>query len=192
MGMSMRRKNVKPLISQDAISRRVGELGQQIADDYAGKDLLVLGMLNGAFAFMADLVRALDLDFQIHFMKASSYGQGQESSGAVNVALPPDSPMGGKDILIVEDIVDTGQTLAKVIGILQGQSPASIRICTLLDKPSRRKANISIDYIGFTIEDVFVVGYGMDVNAMYRNLPYIGVYGVCGICAQGGERPSQD
>jgi len=173
----MRRKNIKPMISQDAVTKRVGELGCQIADDYAEKPLVLLGMLNGAYIFMADLARALDLDFQIHFMKASSYGQSQESSGAVNISLAPSCPMNGKDILIVEDIVDTGYTLAKVVGFLQGQSPASVRICSLLDKPSRRKADISIDYIGFTIEDVFVVGYGMDVNEMYRNLPYIGVYG---------------
>jgi len=173
----MRRRNVKQMISQDAISKRVGELGRQIADDYAGKDLILLGMLNGAYTFMADLARALDLDFQVHFMKASSYGQGQESSGDVNISLAPECPMNGKDILIVEDIVDTGQTLAKVVGFLQGQSPSSIRICSLLDKPSRRKVDISVDYIGFTIEDVFAVGYGMDVNEMFRNLPYIGAYG---------------
>jgi hypoxanthine phosphoribosyltransferase len=177
MGMSMRRKNVRPMLSKDAISARVRELGRQIADDYAGKNLVVLGMLNGAFVFLADLARALDMDFQVHFMKASSYGQGQESSGEVNISLAPPCLMEGKDILIVEDIVDTGRTLAKVIGLLQGQSPASVRVCTLLDKPSRRVADVCVDYVGFTIEDAFVVGYGMDVDEKYRNLPYIGVYG---------------
>ncbi|MDR2561314.1 MAG: hypoxanthine phosphoribosyltransferase [Holophagales bacterium] len=180
----MRRSNVTPMISQDAISKRVGEMGRQIANDYAEKNLVLLGMLNGAYTFMADLARAVDLDFQIHFMKASSYGQGQESSGAVNISLASDCPMGGKDILIVEDIVDTGQTLSKVVGFLQGQSPASIRICSFLDKPSRRKVDITIDYIGFTIEDYFAVGYGMDVNEKYRNLPFIGAYG------QEGAEPS--
>jgi hypoxanthine phosphoribosyltransferase len=175
--MPMRRRNVEQMISQDAISRRVGELGRQIADDYAEKDLILLGMLNGAYTFMADLARALDLDSQVHFMKASSYGQGQESSGTVNISLAPECLMNGKDILIVEDIVDTGQTLAKVVDFLKGQSPASIRICSLLDKPSRRKVHLCVDYIGFTIEDFFAVGYGMDVNEKYRNLPYIGAYG---------------
>jgi len=172
----MHRTNVKPMISQEAISKRVGELGRQIAVDYAEKKLVLLGMLNGAYTFMADLARAVDLDFQIHFIRAASYGQGQESSGAVNISMAPECSMGGKDILIVEDIVDTGQTLTKVVGLLQGHSPASVRICTFLDKPSRRKVDLFVDYIGFTIEDFFAVGYGMDVNEKYRNLPYIGAY----------------
>jgi hypoxanthine phosphoribosyltransferase len=170
------RKNIQILISEGDIARRVNELGSRIGADYAGKDLIIVGLLKGVFPFIADITRSIDLDFQVSFMTVSSYGAGQVSSGEIKIVQDVDCPIEGKHVLIVEDIVDTGQTLTKVIGHLQGRLPASVRICTMLDKPSRRVVDLSADYVGFVVEDLFVVGYGMDVDGLYRNLPYIGVY----------------
>jgi hypoxanthine phosphoribosyltransferase len=170
------RKNVQPLIPESEIAKRANELGGRIAADYAGKDLVLVGLLKGAFPFIADLARAIDLDFLVSFMIVSSYGGGQVSSGEVKIVQDIDCPIEGKHVLIVEDIVDTGQTLARVIAHLQPRSPASVRICAMLDKPSRRVVDLAADYVGFAIEDLFVVGYGMDLDGLYRNLPYIGVY----------------
>jgi hypoxanthine phosphoribosyltransferase len=174
--MANYRKNVQPLIPQGEIARRVAELGFSIAADYAGKELVLVGLLKGAFPFIADLARSIDLDFQVSFMTVSSYGAGQVSSGEIKIVQDIDCPIEGKHVLIVEDIVDTGQTLARVIGHLQARSPASVRVCTMLDKPSRRVVDLAADYVGFAVEDLFVVGYGMDLGGLYRNLPYIGVY----------------
>jgi hypoxanthine phosphoribosyltransferase len=170
------RKNIQTLIPEGDIARRVNELGSRIGADYAGKDLIIVGLLKGAFPFIADIARAIDLDFQVSFMTVSSYGAGQVSSGEIKIVQDVDCPIEGKHVLIVEDIVDTGQTLTKVIGHLRGRLPVSVRICTMLDKPSRRVVDLSADYVGFVVEDLFVVGYGMDVGGLYRNLPYIGVY----------------
>ena len=171
------RKNVQVLHTAEEISRRVLELGLQIRADYSGKELVAVGLLKGAYSFFADLTRAIDLDFPVSFMTVSSYGPGLESSGEVKIVQDVDTDIRGKEVLIVEDIVDTGQTIAGVIRHLKGYLPASVRICTLLDKPCRRIVDVPVDYVGFTIDDQFVVGYGMDANGLFRNLSYVGVYG---------------
>ncbi len=170
------RKRVTPLLSEAQIQTRVQELGVQLTKDYAGKDLVVVGLLNGVFPFMADLVRAIDLDFDVSFMQVGSYGGGLESTGEVHILKDTDRSIRGRHALVVEDIVDTGLTLFKVSNLLKDREPLSLRICTLLDKPSRRKVQVPVDYIGFTIEDHFVVGYGLDLDGKLRNLPYVGVY----------------
>jgi hypoxanthine phosphoribosyltransferase len=174
--MTMIRQNIQPMISEEEIRLRVKELGRMIESDYSGKELVIVGLLKGAYLFFADLTRVIDLDFQVTFMKASSYGTELESSGKVKISQDIDRPINGKNVLIVEDIIDTGQTLKNVLERLKAQSPLSIRICALLDKPSRRVADVSVDYVGFSIKDLFVVGYGLDAKEMYRNLPYIGIY----------------
>ena len=174
--MVKNRQNVKVLLSEKVISNRVKELARQIEADCGNVELIVIGLLKGACYFFADLTRKLDLNVQIEFIKASSYGSGQVSSGAVAITQDMSCSISGKNVLIVEDIVDTGQTLKAVLNHLWSFSPASIRTCTLVDKPSRRKVSVDVDYIGFTIEDNFVVGYGMDLDGMYRDLPYIGIY----------------
>jgi hypoxanthine phosphoribosyltransferase len=174
-GDSMRNR-VTPLLSESQIQARVKELGAQLTRDYAGKDLVVVGLLNGVFPFMADLVRAMDLDFDVSFMQVASYGGGLESTGEVHILKDTDRSIRGRHALVVEDIVDTGLTLFKVSNLLKDREPLSLRICTLLDKPSRRKVEAKVDYVGFTIEDHFVVGYGLDLDGKLRNLPYVGVY----------------
>jgi hypoxanthine phosphoribosyltransferase len=163
------------LLSQDQIRDRILELGKQLTADYEGKDLLVVGLLNGVFIFMADLVRAMDLDFEVAFMQVLSYGHSTVTTGEVCIKRDLDHSIHGRHVLIVEDIVDTGLTLEKVIHLLQDRNPASLRVATLLDKPSRRRVDVPVDYVGFSIEDVFVVGYGLDCESLYRNLPYVGV-----------------
>lgn len=170
------RDRVTPLLSQAQIQRRVSELGAELARVYAGQDLVVVGLLNGVFPFFADLVRAMDLELDVSFMQVASYGGGMESTGEVHILKDLDRSIQGRHALVVEDIVDTGLTLFKVRNLLKDREPASLRICTLLDKPSRRKVEVPVDYIGFTIEDHFVVGYGLDLDGKLRNLPYVGVY----------------
>ncbi|MCL2368185.1 MAG: hypoxanthine phosphoribosyltransferase [Oscillospiraceae bacterium] len=160
---------------QETIAKRVGELGQMIAADYEGRDPVLIGVLKGSFVFMADLVRATDIKCQIEFLGVSSYGSETVSSGVVRITRDLDCDIAGRDVIVVEDILDSGLTLSYLIGYLQGRKPASIAICTLLDKPERRRAEVDAKYIGFTIPDAFVVGYGLDYIERYRNLPYIGV-----------------
>jgi hypoxanthine phosphoribosyltransferase len=167
---------ITPLLTEAQLRTRVQELGAQLTKDYAGKELVAIGLLNGVFPFFADLVRAMDLDLDITFMQVSSYGGGTESTGEVHILKDVDRSIQGRHALIVEDIVDTGLTLHKVRHLLEDREPLSLKICTLLDKPSRRKVEVPVDYIGFTIEDLFVVGYGLDFNGKLRNLPYVGVY----------------
>ena len=150
-------------------------LGEQITKDYEGKDLLIVGILNGAIVFVTDLMRQIDRQINIDFMSVSSYGSGTTSSGVVHVAKDLNSDIAGRNVLIVEDILDTGKTLHQLIGMLKQRNPASLKICVLLDKPARRKADVYADYSCFEIPDAFVVGYGLDYNERYRNLPYIGV-----------------
>jgi hypoxanthine phosphoribosyltransferase len=168
--------NIKPLIPAPSIAARVAELGAQITRDYAGKDLVLVTVLKGAFVFGADLARAIDLPLRVEFLSASSYGDGVASSGDVRVTLEPEGPLAGCDVLLVEDIVDTGATAARLLDLLRAHEPASLKLCTLLDKPSRREAPVTIDYTGLAIEDVFVVGYGLDHAGLHRNLPYVGVF----------------
>ena len=165
------------LFTQDQVAARVQELAAQITRDYAGKTPLVVGVLRGSFIFMADLVRHLDLPLTLDFMAASSYGAGTTSSGLVNIRLDLHDDIAGRDVLLVEDILDTGNTLSKLVAELKGRHPASLKLCVLLDKPERRRPGITLkpDYVGFTIPNAFVVGYGLDYNEHYRNLPYVGV-----------------
>lgn len=164
-----------PLIPSDAIAARVLELGARITRDYAGKDLVLVTVLKGAFVFGADLARAIDLPLRVEFLAASSYGDGVAPAGDVRVTLEPEGPLEGRDVLLVEDIVDTGRTAARLLELLRGCEPASLRLCALLDKPSRREVAVNVDYGGFSVDDVFVVGYGLDHAGLWRNLPYVGV-----------------
>ena len=165
------------LISEDAIQARVRQLGREISKDYEGKPLLLVGILKGAAIFLADLVRAIDVPVDYDFVAISSYGSGTQSSGVVELKKDVDAEVAGRHVLIVEDIVDTGWTLrlSYLSERLLARKAAGVRICALLDKPSRRQVDVKIDYRGFVIEDRFVVGYGLDLAGRYRNLPYIGV-----------------
>ncbi len=174
--MSMSRPRIYPLFTAEQIQERVVELGATLTADYAGKDTVVIGLLNGVYPFFADLTRAIDLDFDVNFMRVASYGNGLESTGEVKIITDMDKSIRGRHALVIEDIVDTGLTLFKVRHLLQDRDPASLKIVTLLDKPSRRRVQVPVDYVGFAIEDHFVVGYGLDLEGIHRNLPYVGIY----------------
>ena len=163
------------LISKERIAARVAELGAQISEDYKGKDLLMVGALKGSVVFMSDLMRAVSVPMSIDFITASSYGSGVNTSGVVKIVQDITQDIAGRDVLIVEDILDTGTTLNRLTGILLERRPKSLKLAALLEKPSRKKMNIQADYVGFTIPNVFVVGYGLDFNELYRNLPYVGI-----------------
>lgn len=163
------------LIPEDLLQERIKELGQQISKDYQGKDLLLLCILKGGVAFLVDLMRHITIPHEIDFMAISSYGDGIESSGVVRILKDLDETINGKHVLIVEDIIDTGHTLAYIVANLKTRNPASVRICALLNKPSRREIDSSIDYVGFEVPNEFVVGYGLDYAEHYRNLPFVGV-----------------
>lgn len=163
------------LFTQEEVATRIRELAAEISRDYAGKAPLVVGVLRGCFVFMADLVRCLELPLTLDFMSASSYGAGTVSSGLVDIRLDLHDDIAGRDVLLVEDILDTGNTLSKLVAELKSRGPASLKLCVLLDKPERRIANIQADYVGFTIPDAFVVGCGLDFDQKYRQLPYIGI-----------------
>lgn len=161
------------MISEDEIAKRVKELGRQLTEEYKGKDLLIVGILKGCMLFLSDLVRAIDLPLTMDFMVVSSYGTATKSSGVVRIIKDLEKEIEGKDVVIVEDIVDTGLTLSYLIENLKTRNPNSIKVCSLLDKPDRRKAQVDIAYVGFTIPDEFVVGYGLDYAEVYRNLPFV-------------------
>lgn len=163
------------LLSEEVIAEKVRALGEQISRDYADKNLVLVSVLKGSVVFMADLMRAVNIPCTIDFMVVSSYGAGAKTSGVVKIIKDLDTNLAGKDILMVEDILDSGLTLSYLRELLSGRNPSSIRIATLLDKPERRIADIKADYYGFSVPDAFVVGYGLDYNEKYRNLPYIGV-----------------
>ena len=163
------------LLSEEEIQAKVRELGAEITRDYAGKTPFFLGVLKGCYVFMADLVRNVDLHCSMDFMAVSSYGGGTSSTGAVRITKDLSRDIEGKDVIIVEDILDSGITLSYLKKYLLNRKPATIRIVTLLDKPARRRADIKADYCGFSVPDEFVVGYGLDYAEDYRNLPYIGV-----------------
>lgn len=171
----MKEDILKVLLSEDEIAARVAEIGAQISHDYAGKRLVMVSVLKGSVVFMADLMRAVTVPAEIDFMCVSSYGSGVKTSGVVKIIKDLDNDLAGMDLLLVEDILDSGMTLEYIKKLLLGRNPNSIRICTLLDKPERRKANVVADYKGFEVPDEFVVGYGLDYAEKYRNLPYIGV-----------------
>jgi len=164
------------LISVEALSSRIKELGEEISRDYLGKELLVVCILRGGVMFMTDLVRQISIPLAFEFMAVSSYGSGaRRSSGDVRITLDLNTNIAGRHVLIVEDIIDSGRTLASVIDLLETRDPASLYVCTLLDKVSRREVAVPVRYRGFAIEDKFVFGYGLDMDDYYRNLPFIGV-----------------
>jgi hypoxanthine phosphoribosyltransferase len=162
---------VRTLYSAEAIAGRVAELAQAIARDYVDRPPVVVSILKGSFVFVADLARALPLGVRIEFLGVQSYGSGTKSTGAVQITQDLTHPIEGQDILIVEDIVDTGLTLAYILSLIKARGARSVRVCALLDKPSRRRVEVPVDYVGFTIGDAFVVGYGLDCAEQYRNLP---------------------
>ena len=167
---------VSTMLDAGQIAARVGELGAQIAKDYADRRLVLVSVLKGSFVFTADLARAIDLpSVRIEFLGVRSYGEGTNSSGVVQITQDLTRPIEGEDVLIVEDIVDTGLTIAHLLELFRTRHPASLKVCALLHKPARTKIEVPIHYLGFTIEDRFVVGYGLDFAERYRNLPYIGV-----------------
>lgn len=166
---------IKVLISAEEIAQRVKELGEQISADYHGESLLVIGILNGAVVFLSDLIRHISVPLELDFMAISSYGEATVSSGVVQLLKDLERPIEGRNVLIVEDIIDSGLTLSYLHQLLQSRNPASIKTAVLLDKPERRRTAFSADYVGFTIPDKFVIGYGLDFNHKHRELPYVGM-----------------
>ena len=167
--------DVNVMIDAATVSARVRELGEKITQDYKGKDLTLIGILKGSVFFTTDLARAIDLPLTVEFLGVSSYQGGTETTGEVRITSDLTKPMAGKHLLIVEDIIDTGLTMKFLLENLQARHPASLKICALLEKPSRARAKVPIDYKGFVIDDKFVVGYGLDFDEKFRNLPFIGV-----------------
>lgn len=163
------------LLSEEQIEEKVKELGEKISRDYKDKNLMLVGLLKGSVVFMADLMRHINISAAIDFMSVSSYGSGVKTSGVVRIIKDLDQDISNWDILIVEDILDSGMTLSYIVELLNARGPRSLKICTLLDKPGRRAAKVYVDYLGFEIPDEFVVGYGLDYAEKYRNLPYIGI-----------------
>ncbi|HET6508291.1 MAG TPA: hypoxanthine phosphoribosyltransferase [Baekduia sp.] len=161
------------LVQPDDLKRKVREIGQQISADYAGRDLLLVCVLKGAVFFLADVMRAIDIPCEVDFMAVSSYGSETDSSGVVRILKDLDRPIAGRDVLIVEDIVDSGLTLQYLLRNLGAREPASLEVCALLTKPDRRKVELPTRYVGFEIPDKFAIGYGLDVAERYRNLPYV-------------------
>lgn len=161
------------LISEEEILRRAREIGQQITKDYKGEEVVVLGTLKGSLLWMSDVVKNINLDVKLDFVQASSYGSSTISSGVVKVGYEPSENMYNRNVIIMEDIVDTGNTLSYIVKKLEERNPKSVKICTMLDKPSRRVSDIKADYIGFEVENLFIVGYGLDYDQRFRNLPYV-------------------
>ncbi len=168
-------EEVSQMISEEDLQARIAELGKQITRDYADKDLVLIGVLKGCFLFMADLCRHIELPLSCDFLGVSSYGDRTSTSGVIRITSDLTRPIEGCDVLVVEDIVDTGLTMKYLIQNFKTRRPSSIKVCSLLHKPARELVPIEIDYLGFTIDDVFVVGYGLDYRGRYRNLRYIGV-----------------
>ncbi len=169
------KETVRILIPEDKVDERIAQLGAQISQDYAGKQVHLVGILKGSIFFICELAKRISVPVTLDFMSVSSYGSGTKSSGIVKMIKDLDEPIEGKDVLIVEDIIDSGRTLSYLLKNLSSRKPASIRLCTMLDKPERREVDVEVDYQGFIIPDEFVVGYGLDYDQRYRNLPYIGV-----------------
>ena len=168
-------ETIRELVSEEEVEKRVCELGRQISEDYAGRQVHLICVLKGGVFFMCELANRITVPVSMDFMSVSSYGDGTASSGVVKIAKDLDESLEGKDVLIVEDIIDSGRTLSYLIQILEKRGPKSLKLCTLLDKPERRVKPVTVDYVGFNIPDEFVVGYGLDYAQKYRNLPYIGV-----------------
>jgi len=170
----MLKKDIKEvLFTEEELKKRIEEMAARISEDYEGQELLVIGVLKGANMFLSDLIRKIDLPMEVDFIAASSYGNATKSSGVVRILKDLDYPIQDRHVLLIEDLIDTGLTLHYLAENLKSRTPASFRICTLLDKPERRKIDIEVSYIGFNIPDEFIVGYGIDYSQKYRNLPYI-------------------
>ena len=163
------------MITREQIATRVNELGALITKEYAGRSLVLVCVLKGSFVFAADLARAIDLPLRIDFLGVRSYGEGTETSGVVQITQDLSKPIADEDVIIVEDIVDTGLTIAHLMDLFRTRQPRSVKVCALLHKPARARVQVKVDYVGFTIEDKFVIGYGLDFGERYRNLPFIGV-----------------
>lgn len=168
-------ETIHELISEEQIAERIAQMGAQISADYAGEDVYMLCILKGGVFFMTDLAKRMSVPVEVDFMSVASYGSQTRSSGNVRIIKDLDTPIEGKNVLIVEDIIDTGRTLAYLMENLKQRNPKSLKLCTLLDKPEERVTEVAVDYVGFEIPDEFVVGYGLDYAQKYRNLPYIGV-----------------
>ena len=168
-------ETIRVLISEEEVDKRIRELGEEISRDYAGKQIHLICVLKGGVFFMCELAKRITVPVSMDFMCVGSYGDGTKSSGVVRIAKDLDEAIEGKEVLIVEDIIDSGNTLYYLMDVLQKRKPASLRLCTLLDKPERRVKDVKVDYTGFEIPDEFIVGYGLDYAQKYRNLPYIGI-----------------
>lgn len=168
-------ERVRVMLTEEAVDKRINEMGEQISKDYAGKKIHLICVLKGGVFFMCELAKRISIPVSMDFMSISSYGSGTESSGIIKIIKDLDESITGEDVLVVEDIVDSGRTLSYLLEMLKDRKPASLRLCTLLDKPDRRVVDVNVDYTGFQIPDEFVVGYGLDYAQKYRNLPYIGV-----------------
>lgn len=168
-------EHIRVLLSEEEVDRRIQEIGEQISKDYAGRKVHLVCVLKGGSFFMCELAKRIKIPVSLDFMSVSSYGSDTKSSGVVKIVKDLDESLKDKDVIVVEDIVDSGRTLSYLLEMLQDRGPASLRLCTLLDKPDRRVIDVNVDYTGFQIPDEFVVGYGLDYDQMYRNLPYIGV-----------------
>ena len=168
-------ENIRVMISEEDVNKRIAEMGAQISRDYAGKQVHLICVLKGGSFFLCELAKRITVPVSLDFMSVSSYGSETKSSGVVKIIKDLDEPIKGKDVLVIEDIVDSGRTLSYLMEMLKDRGPASLKLCTLLDKPDRRVIDVPVDYTGFEIPDEFVVGYGLDYDQRYRNLPYIGV-----------------
>ncbi len=168
-------ERVRVMLTEEEVDRKIQELGDQISRDYAGKSVHLVCVLKGGAFFMCELAKRITVPVTMDFMSASSYGSDTKSSGVIKIVKDLDEPLAGKNVLVVEDIVDSGRTLSYLLKMLESRGPESVKLCTLLDKPDRRVVDVTVDYTGFQIPDAFVVGYGLDYDQRYRNLPYIGV-----------------
>jgi hypoxanthine phosphoribosyltransferase len=177
VGSELERDVAEILIDEEVLQRRIAELGEEISADYAGRDLLLVGVLKGAVFFMADLMRAIDVHCEVDFMAISSYGASTDSSGVVRILKDLDTAIEDRHVLVVEDIIDSGLTLSYLMRNLRARNPATLEVCALLTKPDRREIDVPVRYIGFEIPNRFVVGYGLDFAERYRNLRYVGVLG---------------
>ena len=168
-------EKISVLISEQDVDARIAEIGAQISKDYEGKQVHLICILKGSVYFTCELAKRISVPVTMDFMSVSSYGDGTSSSGVVKIAKDLDETIEGKDVIVIEDIIDSGRTLSYLLEILQKRNPSSMKLCTLLDKPDRRVRDVKVDYVGFAIQDEFVVGYGLDYAQKYRNLPYIGI-----------------
>ncbi len=168
-------ESIRVMIAEDVVDAKIKEIGERISKDYAGKTVHLVCILKGSVFFMCELAKRITVPVTMDFMSVSSYGDGTSSSGIVKIAKDLDESLEGKDVIVIEDIIDSGRTLSYLLEVLKKRKPSSMKLCTLLDKPERRVVDVQVDYVGFAIPDEFVVGYGLDYAQNYRNLPYIGV-----------------